>query len=228
MSGRRGQLVLGAILAAAVVVGALIAISASGGNGGGSGTLKGVAAVQAELDGIPQRGATLGRADAPVEITEYADLQCPFCAQAAESTLPQVVARFVRPGKAKLTLRPLAFIGEDSVRGAKAVVAAGRQDRLWQTLGVLFRSQGGENSGWLTDDLVRTAVAAVGADPDRVMRDATDQATEATLNEASAKAKADSVESTPTFVVRGPGGVQYLRGAADIGAFERAIAAVSG
>jgi protein-disulfide isomerase len=44
-------------------------------------SLSGVVEVSTMLDGIPQDGTTLGRANAPVTLLEYADLQCPYCAQ---------------------------------------------------------------------------------------------------------------------------------------------------
>jgi protein-disulfide isomerase len=55
--------------------------------------------------GIPQDGTALGSASAPATPTEYADLQCPFCADYARDVLPAVVERYVRTGRLRLELR---------------------------------------------------------------------------------------------------------------------------
>ena len=48
------------------------------------------------FDGIPQDGIALGSPDAPFVLTEFADLQCPFCAAYARASLPTIVDRYVR------------------------------------------------------------------------------------------------------------------------------------
>src|ERR1700759_253206 len=75
--------------------------------------------------GIPQSGTTLGDPKAKVTLTEFADLQCPFCQQFTVSQLPAVVRDYVRTGKAKLVFRNLTFTGPDSVKAAKFAAAAG-------------------------------------------------------------------------------------------------------
>jgi hypothetical protein len=52
--------------------------------------------VESLFDGIPQDSDALGDPDAPVTLVEYADLQCPFCAQWASRTLPDLVEDYVR------------------------------------------------------------------------------------------------------------------------------------
>jgi hypothetical protein len=97
---RLGLLGAAALVAAGVVV-VLILISSGGSdNGGGAGRpLEGTAGVNRLFEGVPQRGVTLGRADAPVTLVEFADLQCPFCAEYADRTLPTIVQRYVRSGR---------------------------------------------------------------------------------------------------------------------------------
>ncbi|MEW6582987.1 MAG: thioredoxin domain-containing protein [Actinomycetota bacterium] len=217
-----------AVAAALAVAGVLIALSARGGTDGDAGRSIDpalVAEVTAAVGGVPQSGATLGRPSAPVVVTEYADLQCPFCAQAAATIVPDVVRRYVRPGVARLEFAPLAFIGGDSTRGAHAAVAAGSQDRLWQYVELLYRLQGEENAGWLDDDLVDAAARAL--DLDVAAFDAALHAgsTQAALDEAARTATTDGVSSTPAFVVTGPKGRRVVTGA-DGAAVTAAIEAV--
>ena len=62
--------------------------------------------------------------DAPVTLVEFADLQCPFCAEYERSVLPALLDRYVRTGKVRLELRLLRFLGPDSDRLARVAAAA--------------------------------------------------------------------------------------------------------
>src|SRR5947207_606368 len=104
-----------------------------------------------QFKGIPQSGRVLGRSDAPVTMVEFADLQCPFCAQYAQDALPTVVSRYIRAGKLKLELRLIAIIGPDSGKARRMAAAAQRQNRLWNFAELFYRNQGEENSGYVTD-----------------------------------------------------------------------------
>jgi protein-disulfide isomerase len=156
-----------------------------------------------ELDGIPQSGIVLGADAANVTLIEYADLQCPFCRGYSESVFPAIVDEYVRPGRVKTELRALAFIGEDSEKARRFVYAASLQDRAWQLQEALFRNQGAENSGWVTDDLVRTLAEQVeGVDVERLFEDAERPEVIALGDEATAQAQAAEVSGTPSFYVQ--------------------------
>ena len=81
--------------------------------------------------------------------------------------------RPVRPhGKAKFVFSGIAFIGPDSETALRAVYAAGLQSRLWKYLDLLYRNQGAENSGWVTDGLLRAAGASIpGFDTEKMLAD---------------------------------------------------------
>src|SRR6202034_3490331 len=71
-------------------------------------------AVQELLAGIPQSGTTLGNPKAKVTITEFGALQCPICMQfATNGTENQLIATFVKTGKAKLIYRSLETASSD-------------------------------------------------------------------------------------------------------------------
>lgn len=161
------------------------------------------------LDGIPQKGTVLGRPDAPVTLVEYADLQCPYCAEWSHRALPVLVEDYVRTGKLRIEFRGLAFLGPDSERGLRGVLAAGEQQKAWHVLDLLYHQQGHENSGWLSDDTLRQVGAALpGVDAERMLERA--PAMTPQLNAAQAKATAEGIQGTPSFEV-GPTGGQLSR-----------------
>jgi protein-disulfide isomerase len=156
-----------------------------------------------DLAGIPQDGAFLGANSATVTLIEYADLQCPFCRAYAEQVFPALVDEYVRPGRVRAELRGLAFIGSDSEKALRFVLAAGLQDRLWQVQEALYRNQGGENEGWVTDDLVRDLAEDIeGLDVDRMFEDASGEEVQALMDESASEAQAGGVSGTPTFFVQ--------------------------
>ena len=210
-AARRRRLTrLGAVLAAAAVaVAILVAISGSGSSGAktapptaSSGSVAGARASTAMLAGIPQRGLTLGKANAPVRVVEFADLQCPFCRDYALNTMPRLVRDYVRPGTVRMEFRSLAFIGPDSVRVARVAQAAGQQGKLWNFIDLAYRNQGKENTGWATDAVLRRLASAVpGLDVNRAFAARGSAAVTDRLKAANTLATSDGVNSTPTFLV---------------------------
>ena len=108
------------VCAAAVLAGALIAASLVGSHDTADGTTTTSAATEAPqssvLAGIRQSGTVLGRADAPVTVYEFADIQCPYCANVSRDVLPSVVREYVRTGRIRLDFRPLEFLGQTRPR----------------------------------------------------------------------------------------------------------------
>lgn len=153
--------------------------------------------------GIPQDGATLGDPNAPAELIQFADLQCPYCAAVNTTVLPQIIEQYVRPGKLKLVFRPLSFVGPNSERAARAAAAVGLQNRLWEFVDLAFRNQGAENSGGLDDSKLSGLAASIpGVDVRRAMSDRAGSLVTAQLQGSSAQADALGVEGTPAFFLR--------------------------
>jgi protein-disulfide isomerase len=201
---RRLGILGGVVLAAAAIVVVLILISSGGsssGNGGSAGRpLEHVSEVNDLFRGIPQSGRMLGRSDAPVTMVEFADLQCPFCAQYADNALPTIVNRYVRTGKVRLELRLIAIIGPDSEKARKMAAAAELQNHLWSFSELFYRNQGEENSGYVTDPFLRLVAGGVpGLDVQRAFSDRNGAAVRSLLAQNDAAASARGVNSTPTF-----------------------------
>ena len=210
---RRAGLLAGAagVVVVAVVAAALVS---SGGGVGGKGATDAASVTPADLStfaGIPERNGVLGQAKAPFTVTEYLDLQCPVCAQAAASTLPPLVRDYVRTGKVKLEARPLHFIGPDSVRAAKFAAGAERQGKLWPFVETFYANQGEENSGYATDSFLRAVAAASGVDANAALAQTDSAFARSRLDRANADASRLGINGTPTFTVaRGSGPARVI------------------
>jgi protein-disulfide isomerase len=197
----------GAIAVAVALV--LAAVVFRSGSGGAEPTP--VETPTVDFSGIAQNGPTLGDATAKVTLIEYADLQCPGCRQYALSTFPTIVENYIRPGRVKTEFRGYPFLGDDSIKAQRFVSAAGLQDRLWNLQEALYRNQGAENSGWVTDDLIRELAAEIdGLDVDQLFVDADSQKVAQLVQDGVAKASADGVPGTPTFFIAIEGEEPYM------------------
>jgi protein-disulfide isomerase len=191
--------VFGSVLAAAVVLAVVLVLASRSGSGSSASTTRTATVRSTLLAGVPQDGITLGDPSAPA-LSEYADLQCPFCGEFARNVLPSVIRDYVRPGKLKLVFRGLAFIGPDSTKALQAVLAAGQQDRAWDVLEALYEAQGAENSGWVSDDLLHQIGDGIpGLDVDRWLAQTDSPAVAQEMTAANEAAGRHGVRSTPTF-----------------------------
>jgi protein-disulfide isomerase len=208
MTRERRLWLLAATAVAAVIVVAAIAFS-QGGADDPSPAPGSAAPEQAQdiFEGIPQAGVSLGDPDAPATLIEFADLQCPFCADFASEQLPGVIDSYVRDGRLRLELRLLAFLGPDSVRGRQVAHAAALQDRMWNYTERFFRNQGPENSGYATDSfLQRLARQTPGLDVDQLAEDFANPDAEALTRQAERLGRQLGVDGTPSFYLVRDGG----------------------
>jgi protein-disulfide isomerase len=199
-----------------------VAIGTSGGGKKGiqTGTTasKTVSSVTSLLAGIPQSGNTLGKPTAPVSIQYYGDLECPVCRDFTLSTLPKLISQQVRTGDATLEYRSLQSATNDPATFVKqqvAAEAAGKQNRQWQYVELFYHQQGEEDTPYVTEAYLRHIASQIpGLDIAKWKRDRDSSALSEQVQADAAAASQAGANSTPTIVVKGPGGTKA--GAGDI------------
>ena len=89
------------------------------------------------------RGVTIGSDSAPVELTEFADFQCPSCARFAVLTLADVKSRLVADGRIRFRFihYPLQQIHPNAPLAHLAAACANEQGRFWEYHDELYRQQ---------------------------------------------------------------------------------------
>jgi protein-disulfide isomerase len=167
-----------------------------------------VRAAQGTPDASGFQGYILGSADAPVEVVEYADYQCPACAGFDQVQWPDIKARLVDTGKMRLRYRdyPLDEIHPHARLAAHAAACADDQGRFWQMKDRLYARQNdwayarGEGKAYdVLADVAGTAGLDVGA-----WKGCMESGSHAARIEAShAEALRIGAPSTPTFLING-------------------------
>jgi protein-disulfide isomerase len=154
-------------------------------------------------------GNSMGNKNAPIQIVEFGDFQCPYCKQFHEQTEPLLISNYVDTGKVYFTYRSAGnwiskHISEntESQDAAAAAYCAADQGRFWQMHDALFaNNRDAENQGSFSKERLTSIAQGVGLDinvyqdcfesgkyADRVQKDYQD-------------AVAAGVQGTPSFVV---------------------------
>ncbi len=90
----------------------------------------------------PAQGYTLGKADAPVKIIEFADFECPGCGQFATVTEPDVRSRIIQPGLANITFYDFPLPQHKNSQPAhNAAACAADQNKFWEFHDRLYATQ---------------------------------------------------------------------------------------
>lgn len=162
---------------------------------------------------VSERDHVLGNDRARVEVVEYGDYECPYCAQA--HLVVQSLFGCLGPDL-RFAFRnfPLVDLHPHALGAAVLAEAAGFQGRFWQMHDTLFEGHEALEEA----DLLRYAVD-LGLDADRLRHEL--PAAEARVREDMRSGVRSGVNGTPTFFVNG---VRYEGTWWDVSPFARFLA----
>lgn len=183
-----------------VVVAVVVVVLAIGGVfGGGSGD--DLSSSQIQL--LKAESHLVGDSDAPVEIIEFADFQCPFCRQFWGTSYQQLMSEFVEPGQVAFYFHHMAFLGPESVRAAGAAECADDQGDFETYHDILFALQGPENQGYLTFDQLEAFAEQADLEPTAFSECVRTSRNETAVRIETTNASEAGINSTPTLFVDG-------------------------
>ena len=152
----------------------------------------------------PALGYTTGKADAPVEIIEFADFECPGCGQFATVTEPDIRKRLIEPGIVKFTFYDFPLPQHKNSMGAHlAAACAGDQNKFWEMHDRIFGAQDQWNTE-ATDNpkpFFEKYASDVGADVDAWEKCYDSRKHQGRILANQAEGDRRQVGSTPTFII---------------------------
>lgn len=150
------------------------------------------------------RGYTLGSGDAPVEITEYLDFECPVCASFATIQMPTIKEQLINTGRVRWRYRDFPLPGHRYSRfSAHAAQCAGAQGKFFEMHDQLFYSHQWAQTGKDPSRLFRDLARAAGVD--LAQYDQCMQSGQFAARIEFSRQEGDRllVDGTPTFFVNG-------------------------
>ena len=168
---------------------------------------------------------TMGKADAPVKLVEYASLTCSHCAQFNEEVFPQFKAKYIDTGKVHYTLREFLTPPNEVAAAGFLMARCAGKDKYFQVVDAVFRSQSEwASTGDIRGSLLRIA-RSVGMTEDQFNACISDEAALKALNaRVEAAIKQQKISATPTFVINGK---TVKEGAMSLAELDAAVAAAT-
>ncbi|MEM7116973.1 MAG: thioredoxin domain-containing protein [Chloroflexota bacterium] len=163
----------------------------------------------------------LGDADAPIEIVEYTDFQCPFCRRHFTQTFPQIQANYIETGKVRYIFKdfPLTSIHPQAVLAAEAARCANDQGAYLSMHNMLFGQQQGWNGRSDAQDLFIGYADQLGLDTELFSTCLTTHVHEEAVNAEIQEAIGLGMRGTPAFFING----NFVNGAQPYTVFEEII-----
>jgi|RhiMethySRZTD1v2_1073278.scaffolds.fasta_scaffold472793_2 protein-disulfide isomerase len=149
--------------------------------------------VRVEVGGLPM----LGRADAPLTLVEFTDLECPYCRAFHVGTFEQLKREYIETGKLRFVSRDFPLDFHPNARpAALAVRCAGEQGKFWEMRhGVTL------NAAALSREVYDRLAGELGLDAGRFAACIAADQYRAAIDRDVADALAAGVSGTPTFVL---------------------------
>jgi len=154
----------------------------------------------------------LGAPDGDVVLVEFFDYRCPYCRKVAD-TLRETVAE---DGNVRLVMKELPILGPQSVKAARAALAAHKQDPAkYEAFHYALMAALGD----MSDPQIRQIARDIGLDVEQLEADMQDPSVDEVIGRAHALAQALGISGTPAFVI----GNTLVPGAIDQAALKRLI-----
>lgn len=146
---------------------------------------------------------TIGRADAPVTVIEYASFSCPACADWHRFVWPTFKQRLVDTGQVRFVFRNLPTQPEQMSLPAAALARCASPERFFDVASILMAGQTAVLRGGDREDWYAPAIAASGRTAAQIQACAATPATRAAINRDVESAHAAGAHHTPSFFVNG-------------------------
>nr|WP_070958913.1 thioredoxin domain-containing protein [Hyphomonas sp. Mor2] len=184
-----------------------LAISACGAADSGNAQTGGSGSDELALTDI-----TLGEANAPITVVEYASWTCPACLQFHNDVIPMLKSDYIETGKVRLVFREFPTAPRNVAVAGFALARCAGTDRYYDAIDDLFAAQNNiinlAQTGGDIEGALRNLASGHGIEGDAFDACLANQDVISAIGDSILKGDSQGVNSTPTVFVNG----ERLRG----------------
>ena len=161
------------------------------------------AAARQTLAPVTAADRSIGRADAPVTVIEYASFACGHCADWHQFVYPVFKTRFIDTGQVRFVFRNMPTPPEEVSLPGAALARCAAPERFFDVAAALMHGQSAVLNGGSRDAWYAPAIAVSGRTRAQLDACAVTPATRAAINHDIDSAVAAGATRTPAFFVNG-------------------------
>jgi len=170
------------------------------------------------------KGSTiLGNPNAKITIVEFGDYQCTFCYKFHDETMDKIYDKYVKNGEINFVYKDFPLNGAASILASEASYCAQNQDKFWEYHNMLYENWAGENTGWITNNVLLEFAKESGLNLEQFNSCMNNSIFYQKVIDNEQFAKKINIDATPSFLIFNENEVYRIKGAQSFEIFEQTI-----
>ncbi|MDA0755965.1 MAG: thioredoxin domain-containing protein [Crenarchaeota archaeon] len=105
-------------------------------------------------ENLIQGSTMMGDPNAKITVVEFGDYQCTFCYKFHDETMEKIKEKYIKTGNVNFVYKDFPLNGKQSILASEASYCAQKQNKFWEYHDTLYNNWGGENTGWITENVL--------------------------------------------------------------------------
>ena len=163
----------------------------------------------------------LGNPDAKITVVEFGDYQCTFCYKFHNDVMKKINDKYIESGDVNFVYKDFPLNGKSSILASEASYCAQQQDRFWTYHNMLYDNWGGENTGWITQEILIDFAKESGLNLEKFSSCMKNSEFRQKVLNNEQFAKEININATPSFLIFNDNEVYRIVGAQPFEQFEQ-------
>ena len=174
-------------------------------------------------ENLLQGSTMLGNPNAKITIVEFGDYQCTFCYKFHDETMKKINQEYIKTANVNFIYKDFPLNGEQSILASEASYCAQKQNKFWEYHDTLYNNWGGENTGWITENVLQGFARDVGLNLDEFSQCLENSEYRQKVLDNEQFAREIGINATPSFLIFNDSELYRIIGAQPFDKFEQAI-----
>ena len=165
----------------------------------------------------------MGNPNAKITIVEFGDYQCTFCYKFHDETMKRINEKYIKTENVNFIYKDFPLNGKQSILASEASYCAEKQGKFWEYHNTLYDNWGGENTGWITKNVLLGFANDIKLDLDSFSQCLENSEFKQKVLDNEQFAREIGIDATPSFLIFNDSELYRIIGAQPFEKFEQAL-----